>query len=562
LFRKFKQEFSFFFCFFFFITPLIAGDDVEHLGKAAQAFMYAQDYEKASQIYRDLLTRSLPNWQQALVFYNLGTIKLAQYENREALDFYRLIPFDSIVNPQLFRKISLNKALAYFNQAQALTLHLLPFELEEQMEYYQSSLEQFEATRKSDCLLQKFEGEDILPCQTFDAVSLGIDKVKSAIGENKMKQLQNLLNEKNFYDSIFVLTQSLKQFDDLFHSIIAWNISSDLKNPYWRYFIYEAESLLPLWNQIQTLSLKVKQKEVLDQAMIHFHDFLVELQKENINEAKDELELSLKPIAEMELRSEKNRVSKLLIKYRLILLEEELKISSLIALQKDQEELKKNDNETLIEANDYLAKSLDYFSTQQQQAAYFFLVASFQKIKNLNLPATDSPEIALKQALMQAWEVKKMTRLFLNLSKEITLSESILKKVQEDVIQAGKEFFSVSLSFQKKMFSQRDGLLERCQDQPWDQVLPLFSKGNQTASAALGLIHQPREAMIEQESTIENWKKALEILSPPPSKGSLSNSKRNEQEVDRFKDLFRSIEEMEAQDTTKEKMIDQELHTW
>ncbi len=109
-------------------------DSVLDSGYEAEALMQAHDYDKAAGIFEQLAKEALPNWQHSLVIYNLGTVKLAQNLNEEALHDYQQVFLDAASTPQIIRSLFINQGIALLKQAQNTNAETPSHELVEKMD--------------------------------------------------------------------------------------------------------------------------------------------------------------------------------------------------------------------------------------------------------------------------------------------------------------------------------------------------------------------------------------------------------------------------------------------
>lgn len=135
--------------FFLFFSFCLWGDGNMHqLSQRAQAFWEAGDYGNASLLYEQLLSHSLPEWQQARLLYNLGTIRLAQHQIPEAIELFQKVHPSQLSLPRFGRDLLLNLGIAYLQHAQALDIPFL------QQLYIEQSLKAFDQAAILDCQTQ------------------------------------------------------------------------------------------------------------------------------------------------------------------------------------------------------------------------------------------------------------------------------------------------------------------------------------------------------------------------------------------------------------------------
>lgn len=136
-----------------FLLPLFSLRSEENftsLSLQAEALAEARDYSAASKIYEQLLSLSLPAWQQARLFYNLGTIRLAQQQPIEALEFFQKINPSDLSLPYFGGNLFLNEGISYLQFAQKASPDL-------QVIFIEQSLKAFDQAHRLECLVQKEE---------------------------------------------------------------------------------------------------------------------------------------------------------------------------------------------------------------------------------------------------------------------------------------------------------------------------------------------------------------------------------------------------------------------
>ncbi len=555
MYLKIKQILLISICLIFIKCLGITHENFKQLDKNAQNFVLAHDFENATKIYDYLLNKTEYNWQKAVILYNLGTVKLAQHENLNALNLYRTIPFESISMPDLFIRLTWNRALAHFNLAQQIDTSSL-IGLIEQDENYQQSLHYFEETRHLECLLQKAQ-ELNLPCYSKNYIHFGILQVKYAQQQNRFQQLQLLMNEDNPAPAIFVLLENLNKIKKSLDAINWLKIPIQFHTEYQHYFIEKSENLLTLWEKIQLYTFNLEQKNYLEISSTNFYHFLIHLQKNEMDLAKKNLDQTIIQLKDMNLNSETNFLSLLVFNYQIFLSQNEWSISKLKNLQKLQKKFTKKTQISMQKANDYLDESLANFLIKKDTNGRFFFTAAYIQINSLKDTKNDTPIMILTNALMQAFLSKNLMQMALNLDKIST--ENIVKESIENVVLFAENFFTKSLDFQRKNFQQNIVESQRCQLHPWDQVFPLFNQGKQAALASISFLKtQPIQAIEEQKKTIKYWQEALKILTSNTQKNGEDINEKNES----FDAFLYSIQEMQAQDEIENKETNQEWHTW
>ncbi len=115
--------------FVFFLIPFLESKEIPSGQNAidlqGSSLWEVHDYAEAYVMYEQLLSQPLPTWQKARLYYNLGTLLLAQKQNMEALDFYRKIPPMDLSLPLFATHLLLNKGIAYLKEASQAVLEII-----------------------------------------------------------------------------------------------------------------------------------------------------------------------------------------------------------------------------------------------------------------------------------------------------------------------------------------------------------------------------------------------------------------------------------------------------
>ncbi len=178
--------------------------------------------------------------------------------------------------------------------------------------------------------------------------------------------------------------------------------------------------------------------------------------------------------------------------------------------------------------------------------------------KNKNKFTGTPAENILEESIIQLKNSAQQTRLVLE-KGDATDNEAIFQPYQQ-AAKIGSEFYAAVLEEQKKQFLDST-LLNRCQKQPWDQVVPTYEKGRliaETIEKEMKKVSPNWKTIyfLEQEQLIE-WIHALYMLKNPPIPESESAKNPNE-----INQTMRLIEEMEAQDRLNQSSLKGLEDTW
>lgn len=537
------------------LTHVQADDNLAALGYEAEAFMLAQEYNAASSLFEQLDKESLPGWQQAIINYNLGTIKLAQNKLDEAKVYYQRVSFKEASTPQVIRSLFLNQAVSSLKRAQNITPLPFSFELMEKMDLYRTSIRQLTKVYEFDCQIKQLEGEDLAaPCKTlpdlnrlFLDAQLGLEQAKNHYG-------MELFKSRPFW-AIALIIQGLQNLDKELQIFNSWTIPQEQQQEYSSYLLQHAESLQSLWEAGLNLSFNREQKTAVNQAAESFKKVLAVIQEGKFEES---LNITQHVIHELEkvLRSFENYpLERLLFHYQLTLLKKNWTSQDIVKLKKLQGNLKEKNPDAVALAHALLEESLMAFEKGEMAESEFYLRAAFQVAVRSAPRVVEKPMEILIDILNQAWQVKIMMQLTAE-PKSDSKELQIIRECQRYVIALAKRFLPIVLAAQSKAYNSKNPQVGRCQKQPWDQVIPLFDQGYQSALIVLDTASSAGQMLENQINAITQWQKALQILFQYKSE----TQKPNEEE--HINAVFRLIQEMQSQDQIQKPMPDQKLHTW
>jgi hypothetical protein len=547
------------------VSKALGNDGLLKLGYEAEAFLQAKDYAKAGKIFEQLSKESLPDWQQDIVLYNLGTVKLAQNKNDEALRDYRMITLKAASTPQIIRSLYINQGIAYLKQAQNSSFPVPSFEMMEKMDFYSEGLNQFKKVGDLDCQLKLLEQEDsISHCSIL--TDLNTLFIQSKIGFQQAKQLymDSMLKTKPIW-ALGLLIKGMQNLDQQIKTVISLKIPDLQLKPYSEYLMHQAESLKNQWEQILNLPLKAEQKSIINEAAQRYQEALKSIQQIKFIQTEQKINTAINNLEQGIGTFEDHQMQRLLLNYQLILLKKEWTISDLEGLIKEQL-LMGLTQEKMQSANQYLNFSIEFFKNSELPASEFYLTAAYQTLNQRDLKLEHKPVNLLSELIKKAWNIKKLTQLYAEILKNSGEVQAILKTSQQQLLDESQLFLPIIFEYEKAAFASHDPKVQRCQQQPWDRALPLFDQGYHSASAVLKLFDYPEQAIVAQANTIQNWKEALRLIiefTQVSEVNSDSKNRKNEQKVEDINEVLRLIQEMQAQDQPLEQSSNQAmLHTW
>ncbi len=550
------------------LTALTA-DHVAPASRQALAFFAAKDYGQASAIYEYLLKQELPPWQQAILLYNLGTIKLIQGQWEQADHLFQSISIDTISSLLLLRYLKTNKGLVYLRQTELLPASSRSVEdLEEKIYFLQRSLHEFAEAEKIDCYLQKLE-DSIESCVKPTDLHLFSQQAALAIDQIRQQQRNQLLLGE---EGLIVLTEGLQRL------LTSFKMSNRTN-----WLMHLGETLLPLWINLKGKALNALQKQLAEEAEALYMRMLQSLQEKEFNQAFQSLQLALQKLTQLQrknLNIRQQQIQQALVNYQILFTQNSLSLFSLQALIREVKQLGYLFSEQALFQSiiQDLETSFNQLQTDHETITRFFLFHSFYQFQDLvqSEKKTKDPKVTLEKALQQAKRALHLNRLAqlekINepIQKQI---EDILKKAQLQVLQLVQPFLDNVLTLETEHFRQIGVITsQRCQEKPWDQALPLFEEGYHESSRAWNALSQiptqPLLAQSQQEQTVKNWQQVLQLMEQQQkiSASAAEEDKQTKEEPPEtpahINDIFNLIQEMDTQDTPIKQEVSKELHTW
>lgn len=201
--------------------------------------------------------------------------------------------------------------------------------------------------------------------------------------------------------------------------------------------------------------------------------------------------------------------------------------------------------------NTYQLALHSFKSGENSQAAYF-LTAALQRLKrahqDLSAQSKDEPRYYLETALAEqknALELILAQEQYAKSAQPTSQMRDLPLHVQHAAGMAAEAFNTVALNWQKKWF-ESDNPAKQCQEKPWNEVFPLFYRGETAAITAEQLMQKaPLDLTVyHQKQAIDNWQAALTKLQnqtqssssssssqPPPPNQSGGGEKQNIEQV-------------------------------
>jgi hypothetical protein len=542
--------------------------DIQREGEAA-AFFFARDYAKADRIYRDLSHEAMPEWKNGRVLYNRGTIKLALHDWEGAFSSYASISSSNIFSLLLLQNLTFNQAIAYYQKSKAPDL-----EPEERNRLLLNSLKFLASAQDLSCRRQKIEDPSASRCLMLSELNF----VRNVVLSNKVhwnqSQLKDSVGKESLQHAIVLLQIALDQVIECLGSVPLSEVPKDLRAGYVEWMLDEANSLMSLWDHLRRQPAEVKYKASIETAAEAYASVLSLLRK-------GDREKSLAGLTDVQeqLKSLSNQIplfespaALLLIDYQLLLNQDILTKKQLESIEKKIGELPEQ-TDAVKEASRYLNLGLEQVKSGQQAMTRLFLWSSYYQLRKgaLNNTPVDDPIFILEAALNKAEEGHQLNLLSQSVEngdKESTVNK-LLTNAWNSTIESANPFIDRVLTIQTDRFRKTEGGASylRCQQIPWNQVIPLFEDGYQSALIAKEELSNPSSqsllALSAQRLTVGYWRQALNLLRESANHSGASSAKLESDSSEKdISEVFNTLQEMEAGDAPKRHPSSRERHSW
>lgn len=545
--------------FLFFFTKLYSEQNLFLISQEAEALKNAHDEAGAAAIYEELLSLQLPPWQQVRIFYNLGTLKLSQQRTLEAFAFFQKISPQDLSLRRFGRDFFLNQGIAYLQSAEIFFSSNSRSSLDEQAIFIKQGLQAFHTAQELHCQIQQAEQTTATTCQEDDLINQWIAQARvelQIIGQKKREEWMGQASVESLASFLSMQLQSLlHEAKNSQHQEKSFILS--LK--------HQIESLIPIWNILQEKNFSSLQKASFDQAAAFYLKALQYFDHQDVSSAFQALHQGVEALSA--LTFQKNiPFHEAYLSYEILLLKDRVNASDLQTLKMQFDALKVGVDQTelLKRIQENLQISLKELQANHPLQARFFLLAGFHDAHFLvNDDKRTSPAI-LQQVLIQAHLNLQGLLLFSIIHEEAsqkTKMQAILKNQQQEMLEEAAFFIPVVLEEQRLHFQENRDPSSSCQQSPWDQVIPLFDHGYQLARMAKKELSASslniQKVEIEQEQTIQDWERALNLLLHPPQNHDKSSSISQN-----LTNTFQIIQEMYLEDQSSPEQTAKELHTW
>ena len=344
------------------------------------------------------------------------------------------------------------------------------------------------------------------------------------------------------------------------------NLNDKMLIHYLEFGVHKGKEWQPLWEELKTrLGLELPGNPKLNQYLTLFstagNNFISGLNymgKGAIQKSGAAFEDSEKALSELfhgvyGANPLQEQVQKLYVFYQMALLQDPLQETTLAALQVQEQQvndlLPANFKGQLDSASRDLAGSFDYLKGGDNAAARFYLLKASHEVallaRSVRPAEGNLPQRILEDAIEDQRYANSLNRQISEIKKDEFANEE--ETAQRQVLTTAESFQQAVLDWQTFHF-QNGPIDDRCQSQPWDEVLPLFDKGWRSAQYSLDLSGPAR--LTEQGSVIAAWQEALKKMQEPrkPGSGSCHGAQqaRQEQKGENKKEQQPSFEQLQG----------------
>lgn len=182
-----------------------------------------------------------------------------------------------------------------------------------------------------------------------------------------------------------------------------------------------------------------------------------------------------------------------------------------------------------------------------------------QKAKKSDPQEMQELQSILSIAIEMEYNVLLQTRFFNETDNNESDSLKVLILAQNKTLQVADHYLKKSFIIQEKNYKK-----EGCQKKPWNEILPMYHKGYESAFEALQLMPVNKEmSIIKQEEAIKYWRFALKKIDSSQEKPKKEENQQpltNNQEIlkDKSQKALQLLQEMQTHDK-KQKAYQQQF---
>jgi len=570
---------------FIYAGRMSAQQDFESTMHQAEVLFEAEDYGRAISLYEILLDRQLEPWQQATLKYNIGTAELAQGKWEQALSFFQDISGNDL-SPLLKARLASNMAFARLMQAKDAAASFEKQSAGNQgQEAYSQVLFLFNQTlntltlaEHASCELGEAEGakECIVPRDIIEMrkeAKIGLAHFLETYSSYRLAHL----SLQGAAAALLSETEALlKRLEFLQNS----SMDESLKIQYATAYVDVADTWLPLWSFLKELEKKEKleMESALKQASKDFISGLDLMQKMRFEESQVEIKKSnvfLRDLLQAALDKTPLResVRQLSASYDFLLEQDplqEMTLNGVVQLQENFGKLletaqKPELNVGFQKAQGALESGKHAFEDFKLIQAHMWIEiarASIQGLgSQLESPSENKAKTILEQAIRQEQLALSLNRLRQQMQGREPSTEEVdalPSEAQKETVKVANGFLAAAIAYQREIFEKKPPE-SACQKHPWDEVIPLFTEGLNSAIRAADVLSQDvsrlRSVIPLGEMVLARWKEALSKLNAPTVSSQAEQEQQKKAEkapsgtsTSSLNQVVRFIQEMEADD--------------
>lgn len=556
---------------FFLFLPFAAWNEesVQQTSQEAEALWEARDFSTASDLYEQLLQRSLPIWQQARVFYNLGTIRLAQQQTNTAFSLFQKITPTDLALPRFGRDLFLNLGIADWQHAQTLSTTADYSSLAQQALYLEQSLQAFSQAQSLECGIQQEEQkESTFSCHPLSLIEQWSKVARLQLDVVHSQQRRQWIEQASIEMLATLLDQRMKELINRLKTLQSEDSKISSTASFILYFQHQINSLVMIWEGLNQKDLSPSQRTSFEQGAAFYLHAMQALTKQDFTSVLENLNKAKETLASFTFQ-DNIALQQALLHYEILLLQESLTGAGLQKLIDEFDQLKVKDSQmqSLEQIKTNLQDSLKSLQDNHLLETRFFLVAGLNQVDSLLKEKKTTAILVLQQAIRQAQRALQLFLLAQVIADEADKKgriQAILNDQQQVVLANASPFIPTVLKEQEILFQQAQGPASGCQQSPWEQVIPLFDQGLQAAQSAAKQLKgdelTPRNIVIEQKQTIKDWEQALNFMQHPPKQNPPPTDGKSAPQ--NLTETFRLIQEMYLEDQPQPTPTNQELHSW
>ncbi|HEV8051487.1 MAG TPA: hypothetical protein VGP47_03260, partial [Parachlamydiaceae bacterium] len=572
----------------------------------ARDYFESGNYSQAKIVYEGLLDDRLVPWKKEILDYNIATTLLAEGNWEESALGLEALADKNISLPQLKQRVLSNLALAKTGQLES---HLSALIENGKLShedyhllyvYFREVLAAIAQAETAGCALEKIEGR--LDCSE----SLYLNEMRLEVKNRFNLFLEDYstfrLAHLSFQEGISAMLIGEKSLMNQLEVFQENHLAENLREKYLADYLKQGNSWKPFLDQlVETQKSRAKeanatdQRDLLGKSKQGFLNSLLLAEKGDFQESMKQLDESRSGFITLLQKfisqsSAREVLQQLLITYGWALVKDPIQsvpLAQILEIQTSLEPtIKQNVDALLLEdyqkAQNYLTQSVQSLDESHPIKARLFAEVARFYIQGLLEQIDFTPKTQATTVLENAIAKQQFILLLNHLRDQVQESEKgitdidhLMGELQISTLNAADQFPEVVLVHQIESFSAMGNEASRCQCQPWDEVIPLFSEGYSKAELAerymkIDNFKDGTAVQALQKTAIEKWKEALaKMRSKSSSKKESSQEEKQQENKPQSKDqsmdkqqqdtklneILRRVQEMENDDRSTPQQV-------